>query len=132
VPSPTQCRCKREVQASSGLFLWSHLPKKSFASRTNTARFSPIAVRELEGRCQIAWKADVLRLGGKPVGLASRRMRELAGSEQAANALFNRLTASAADVTPPNFPGVVRKRSNGVTITYLLPVKGVPSTARSP
>jgi hypothetical protein len=73
--------------------------------------------------------ADVLRPGGKPVGLASRRMRELAGGEQAANALFNRLTAGATDVTPPNFPGVVRKRSDGVTITYLLPVKGgVPPT----
>lgn len=73
--------------------------------------------------------ADVLTPGGKAVGLASKRMRELAGGEQAANALFNRLTAGAADVTPPNFPGVVRKRSDGATITYLLPVKGgVPPT----
>ncbi|HME25055.1 MAG TPA: hypothetical protein VKI44_27635 [Acetobacteraceae bacterium] len=68
--------------------------------------------------------ADVLLPGGKPVGLTSKKMRELAGGEQAANALFNRLTAGAADVTPPNFPGVVRKRSDGATITYLLPVKG--------
>jgi hypothetical protein len=68
--------------------------------------------------------ADVLLPGGKPVGLASRQMRELAGGEQAANALFNRLTAGAADVTPPNFPGVVRKRPDGATVTYLLPVKG--------
>jgi hypothetical protein len=68
--------------------------------------------------------ADVLMPGGKPVGLASKQVRELPGGEQAANALFNRLTAGAADATPPNFPGVVRKRSDGVTITYLLPVKG--------
>ena len=68
--------------------------------------------------------ADVLLPGGKPVGLTSKQMRELAGGEQAANALFNRLTAGAADVTPPNFPGVVRKRSDGATVTYLLPVKG--------
>ena len=68
--------------------------------------------------------ADVLMPGGKPVGLPSRQMRELPGGEQAANALFNRLTAGAADVTPPSFPGVARKRSDGVTITYLLPVKG--------
>jgi hypothetical protein len=68
--------------------------------------------------------ADVLLPGGKPVGQTSKQMRELAGGEQAANALFNRLTAGAADVTPPNFPGVVRKRPDGVTVTYLLPVKG--------
>jgi hypothetical protein len=68
--------------------------------------------------------ADVLLPGGKPVGLTSKQMRELAGGEQAANALFNRLTAGAADVTPPNFPGVVRKRPDGTTVTYLLPVKG--------
>jgi hypothetical protein len=68
--------------------------------------------------------ADVLLPGGKPVGQTSKQMRELAGGEQAANALFNRLTAGAADVTPPNFPGVVRKRPDGTTVTYLLPVKG--------
>jgi hypothetical protein len=68
--------------------------------------------------------SDVLLPGGKPVGLASKRMRELPGGEQSANALFNRLTAGASDVTPPNFPGVVRKRTDGTTITYLLPVKG--------
>jgi hypothetical protein len=68
--------------------------------------------------------ADVLLPGGKPVGQTSKQMRELAGGEQAANALFNRLTAGASDVTPPNFPGVVRKRPDGATVTYLLPVKG--------
>ena len=45
--------------------------------------------------------ADVLLPGGKQVGQTSKQMRELAGGEQAANALFNRLTAGAADVTPP-------------------------------
>jgi len=69
--------------------------------------------------------ALALAVGGTAaVGLPSRQMRELPGGEQAANALFNRLTAGAADVTPPSFPGVARKRSDGVTITYLLPVKG--------
>jgi hypothetical protein len=68
--------------------------------------------------------ADVLLPGGKPVGLASKQIRELPGGEQGANALFSRLTAGATDVTPPNFPGRVSKRSDGATITFLLPVKG--------
>jgi hypothetical protein len=72
--------------------------------------------------------ADVLLPGGKPVGLASKQMRELAGGEQAANALFNRLTAGATDVTPPNFPGAVRRRSDGATITYLQVKGGAPPT----
>jgi hypothetical protein len=73
--------------------------------------------------------ADVLLPGGKPVGWTSRMVRELPGGEQAANALFNRLTSGASNVTPPNFPGVVRKRSDGATISYLQPVKGsVPPT----
>lgn len=71
--------------------------------------------------------ADVLMPSGKPVGLTSKQMRELPGGEQAANALFNRLTAGAANVTPPNFPGMVRKRPDGVTITYLVAV-GLPPT----
>jgi hypothetical protein len=73
--------------------------------------------------------ADVLLPGGKPVGLTSKMVRELPGGEQAANALFKRLTVGAAPVTPSKFPGIVRKRSDGATITYLLPVKGgIPPT----
>jgi hypothetical protein len=73
--------------------------------------------------------ADVLLPGGKPVGLTSKMVRELPGGEQAANALFKRLTVGAANVTPPKFPGIVRKRSDGATITYLLPAKGgIPPT----
>jgi hypothetical protein len=73
--------------------------------------------------------ADVLLPGGKPVGLTSKMVRELPGGEQAANALFKRLTVGAANVTPPKFPGIVRKRSDGATIIYLLPVQGgIPPT----
>ncbi len=73
--------------------------------------------------------ADVLLPGGKPVGLTSKMVRELPGGEQAANALFKRLTVGAATVTPSKFPGIVRKRSDGAMITYLLPVKGgIPPT----
>lgn len=68
--------------------------------------------------------ADVLLPGGKRVGFAAISVRDMEGGEQAANALFTRLTAGAADVTPKDYPGLVRKRPDGATITYLFPVAG--------
>lgn len=68
--------------------------------------------------------ADVLLPNGKRVGFAAISVRDMEGGEQAANALFTRLTAGAADVTPKDYPGLVRKRPDGATITYLFPVAG--------
>jgi len=68
--------------------------------------------------------ADVLLPGGKRVGFAAISVRDMEGGEQAANALFRRLTVGAKDVTPKDFPGKVFERSDGATIAYLLPVAG--------
>jgi len=68
--------------------------------------------------------ADVLLPGGKRVGFAAISVRDMEGGEQAANALFRRLTAGAKDVTPKDFPGKVFERPDGATIAYLLPVAG--------
>ena len=68
--------------------------------------------------------ADVLLPNGKRVGLAAISVRDMEGGERAANALFARLTSGAADLTPKDFPGLVRKRPDGATITYLFPVAG--------
>jgi len=68
--------------------------------------------------------ANVLLPGGKRVGFAAISVRDMEGGEQAANALFRRLTAGAKDVTPKDFPGKVFERSDGATIAYLLPVAG--------
>jgi hypothetical protein len=68
--------------------------------------------------------ADVLLPGGKRVGFAAISVRDMEGGEQAANALFRRLTAGAKDVTPKDFPGKKFERPDGATIAYLLPVAG--------
>jgi len=68
--------------------------------------------------------ANVLLPGGKRVGFAAVSVRDMEGGEQAANALFRRLTVGAKDVTPKDFPGKVFERSDGATIAYLLPVAG--------
>jgi hypothetical protein len=68
--------------------------------------------------------ADVLLPGGKRVGFAAVSVRDMEGGEQAANALFARLTAGAKDVTPKDFPGKICERPDGGTIAYLLPVAG--------
>ncbi len=67
--------------------------------------------------------AQVLAPDSKPVGRPKpdQDVRLLPGGESAATKLFERLTAGAKDVTPKNFAGVVRKRSDGTTITYRFP-----------
>jgi hypothetical protein len=73
--------------------------------------------------------AQVLFPGKKRVGLAAKSIREMEGGEQAANALFTRLTTGAKDVTPKDFPGKVFERADGATIAYLIPVAGgIPPT----
>jgi hypothetical protein len=67
--------------------------------------------------------AQVLMPGNKPVGRPKpdQDVRLLLGGEPAATKLFERLTAGARDVTPKNFPGIVRKLHDGTTITYRFP-----------
>jgi hypothetical protein len=64
--------------------------------------------------------AQVLVPGQTPVGLPKPNfdIRLLPGGETAATKLFDRLTVGAKDVTPKNFPGVVRRLPDGTTITY--------------
>jgi hypothetical protein len=67
--------------------------------------------------------AQVLVPGNKPVGRPKpdQDVRLLPGGESAATKLFERLTAGAKNVTPKNFPGVMRKLPDGTTITYRFP-----------
>jgi hypothetical protein len=64
--------------------------------------------------------AQVLLPGQTPVGLPKPNydIRLLPGGENAATKLFDRLTVGAKDVTPKNFPGVVRRLPDGTTLTY--------------
>ena len=76
--------------------------------------------------------AQVLMPGNKPVGRAKldQDVRRLRGGPPAATQLFERLTAGARDVTPKNFPGIVRELHDGTTITYRSPDApgGAPAT----
>ncbi len=64
--------------------------------------------------------ADVLKPEGRLVGQAgsSADIRELPGGEQAAEEMFDRLTKSGSDITPPRYPGKRVRLPNGDTIGY--------------
>ncbi len=72
--------------------------------------------------------SDVLLPGGKPVGAVDGTARVLGGGEDAAAALFARLTPGARVVTPLNFPGEIRQRADGSSVTYLFPTADTPPT----
>jgi hypothetical protein len=96
----------------------------SAVSALSPARADDTAAVPVPGQKTGETLADVLLPGGKRVGFSAVSVRDMEGGEQAANALFRRLTAGAKDVTPKDFPGKVFERADGATVAYLLPVAG--------
>jgi hypothetical protein len=75
--------------------------------------------------------SDVLMPGGHPVGRAKpdETIRRLPGGESAATALFDRLTAGAKQTSRQGTFPIVRRLSDGSTVSYQPPTSsGAPAT----
>ena len=73
---------------------------------------------------------DLLMPSGIPIGTAGSRpeIRELPGRIGEAKDLFDDLTDGATDVTPPGYPGTLRRLPDGGTVGLRPASKSGPPT----